>query len=365
MSLTETRSSTAFFAELRDTWALAAGRAGGVEKRSYRLGDDRLELRFAGDALVAPLTRALAHLAAADEPVDSLVVYACESETTETPMPRPPWGAEDYREYGKIRGHFGERFQSVFQWSSRSLVMLDVERGEAVYWVKSARQIPYFEMAAPLRLLLHGWLGHRGIELVHAAAVGSGDGCVLFVGKAGSGKSWATLASAAGGLRLLADDYCLVSPGSPAHVVSVYSAAKTNADALERLPFLRAMVGNPVRPEDDKAVYFLQEHVPEWLLREADLRAVLVPQLGNGRTTTLRPAPASAALAALAPSTILQLPAAGAATLRRLAEIVRAVPCHHLELGTDLETIPAAIAPLLEPVRRGNAPSGRSRVAPA
>jgi hypothetical protein len=344
------RSSSAFFEEGRAAWEEAAHRAGGVDARSYRAAGLGLELRFAGPALVAPLTRSLAHLAPGDPTLDSLSVYAWDTETTATPMPPAPWGPTDYREYGRIRGFFDERVQCVFQWGSRSFVMLDVERGEALYWVAAAGQIPYWEMAAPLRLVLHGWLAARGVELVHAAAVGSPAGCVLVVGKAGSGKSWTTLASLEAGLQLLADDYCLIHGPSTPRVVSVYSAAKTHGDALERLPFLRGMVANPVRPDDDKAVYFLHEHAPERLLLEAELRAILVPSRRKDVATRLRPAPAPAALAALAPNTILQLPAAGARTLRRLADIVRSVPCYQLELGTDLDTIPPALAPLLEPV---------------
>jgi hypothetical protein len=74
---------------------------------------------------------------------------------------------------------------------------------------------------------------------------------------------------------------------------------------------------------------------------------VLVPRRGDGEATVARRAPAGAALAALAPATILQLPAADGATLRRLADLVRAVPCHYLDLGSDLTTVAPAITSLL------------------
>lgn len=336
-----------FFDELRDAWGSAAEAAAGVETRGYRLAGTALELRFAGSALVEPLTRALAHLAPSSPGDDSLTVWAWESATTGAAVPRAPWNASDYEEYGKIRGFFDERFQSVFQWGSHSLVVLDVERNEAVYWVEAAEQIPYFEMAAPLRLVLHGWLSARGIEVVHAAAVGAGNDCVLLVGKAGSGKSWTALAAARSELRLLADDYCLVSPGRPARVSSLYNAAKTHADALDRLPFLGEMVSNPSRPDDDKAVYFLQEHLPDRLLLEADLRAILIPRRTAAGLVSLSPAPRAAALLALAPNTILQLPAAGAETLARLTELVRGVPSYFLDVGLDSGAIGPAISTLL------------------
>lgn len=243
---------------------------------------------------------------------------------------------------------FDESLQSVFQWGSHSLVMLDVERGEAIYWVGSARQIPHFEMAAPLRLVVHGWMAARGVDLVHAAAVGSGDGCILLVGRAGAGKSWATLAAAEHGLRILADDYCLAVPGRPPRIASVYNAAKTHADALERLPFLDAMVSNPNRPDDDKAVYFLHEHLPDSLLLEADLRAVVVPRRSPRGSAAASRASRAAALAALAPSTILQFPASDAATLERLTALVRDVPSYFLDVGSDLGSIGPAIAALLD-----------------
>jgi hypothetical protein len=44
---------------------------------------------------------------------------------------------------------------------------------------------------------------------------------------------------------------------------------------------------------------------------------------------------------------MLQLPGSGEATLRRLGEIVRAVPCHRLEVGTDPGGVADTLAALL------------------
>jgi hypothetical protein len=64
----------------------------------------------------------------------------------------------------------------------------------------------------------------------------------------------------------------------------------------------------------------------------------------------VRPLPQGAALAALAPSTIFQLhPPAGKA-LAYMGELVRKVPTFVLELGSDVETIPAELVRLLEQV---------------
>jgi hypothetical protein len=342
-------SATAFFGELRETWRQAAENAERIETRSYDVGGHPLELRFAGDPLIPPLTRALAHLPRPASPDQPLVVHAWESKTTGTAMPRPPWGAGDYREHGKIRGFFDDRLQCVFQWGSHSLVMLDLERNEALYWVAAADQIPFFEMAAPLRLVLHGWLARHGSELVHAAAVGASGKCVLLVGKTGSGKSWTTLAATRAGLKMLADDYCVLAAGSPPRIGSVYNSGKAHADALSRFPFLEQMIGNPNRPDYDKAVYFMAESDPGRVMIEAELAAILIPRRTGAGPARLEPAQGAAALAALAPSTILQLPAAGAQTLHRLAEVAQQVPSLYLDLGSELETVGPAIARLLGP----------------
>jgi hypothetical protein len=336
-----TESAAAFLDELRGTWS-AAAQAAGTETRSYQLAGQLVELRFAGSALIPALTRALAQLEVGESTGDRLVVRIWDSETTGSRIPPTPWGADDYLEYGKIRGFFDERFQSLFQWGSHSFVMLDLERGEAVYWVHAAGQIPSYETAAPLRPVLDGWLRSRGVELVHAAAVGSADGCVLLAGKSGAGKSSATLAAASSGLKVVSDDYCLLGPEAPARIESIYSSAKTAWPEIAQLPFLAGAGGVPIE-EGEKAVYFLHEVAPESLLLDAELRAILIPRLTGGRSSELQPASASAALAALAPNTVLQLPAAGARTLRRLADISREVPSYFFDLGTDLASIGPAI----------------------
>jgi hypothetical protein len=339
-------AASAFFEAATSAWNEAAARAGAIEKVRIALGERTLELRFAGGALVPALSRAFGHL---DEGSGAtLVVRVFESETTGVPIPRPPWRIDDYREHGRIRGFCDDRFQTVFHWGSGSLQMLDRERDEALYWVSDAGQVPS-EAAAPFRSLIHGWLAPQGIELVHAAAVGdpSQDACVLLVGKSGVGKSTTALAATGAGLAMLADDYCLLGRGVPPRVASVYGSAKADAATLERLPFLAESVADPQRLPGEKALCFPGEGAPARLLAEAELRAVLVPRIARTERTSLRPASSAAALAALAPSTLLQLAAADGATLARLAEVVASVPSYSLELGGDPADIGPAIAPLL------------------
>jgi hypothetical protein len=55
------------------------------------------------------------------------------------------------------------------------------------------------------------------------------------------------------------------------------------------------------------------------------------------------PAGPAAGLAALAPSTIFQLPGSGRQSLRNIAELVQRVPCYSLRLGRDLAGVAETI----------------------
>jgi hypothetical protein len=76
---------------------------------------------------------------------------------------------------------------------------------------------------------------------------------------------------------------------------------------------------------------------------------VLVPHVVALRPETrVVPTTAAAALAALAPTTILALHPPQPNALREMAALVRAVPCYTLELGSEVDRIPEAITQLLE-----------------
>jgi hypothetical protein len=94
-------------------------------------------------------------------------------------------------------------------------------------------------------------------------------------------------------------------------------------------------------------VIFLADNAPELVAASFPLRSVLLPKISGRLDTRLAPASAAAALAALAPSTIFQMPGAAAGELGGIAAILRAVPAHVLEAGTHLAGIANAVTSLL------------------
>ena len=328
---------------MADAFARAAQAAGQVIERDYQLGDCRVRLRFAGPALLPPLTPALAHVAARGPGQPDLTIGLWETEHTAVAPPPPPWDYEDFASNGLIRAFTTERFSTHYQLGTNALSLLDGERHQAFYWVKRAGQIPYWDTGAPLRVILSLWFNRRGCVVVHAGAVGLRQGGVLLAGAGGSGKSNTALAALPTPLGYAGDDFTLLSLDGQPTAYSLYCSGKVNAADLERLPFLTDSVVNHARLDQEKALAFLDREWPHKLLTRFAIRAVLLPHVTRQAEARLRPASAAEGVNALAPSTLDLSPAVEKAAFETLVELFRRVPCYHLDLGAEVAQPPRLI----------------------
>jgi hypothetical protein len=305
--------------------------------RSFAVGGRAVHLHAAGDALVPHLTRALAHLPPAAPGEAGLAVRAWDDESATDLLRGARDGADSYR--ALVDGAF------VVAEDGR-VDAIDVAAGEAFLWVDSPRRIQWFEGAAPLQTCLHPWAAAHGLRFVHAGAVGGSDGCVLIVGRSGAGKSTTALSCVGSPLRYLADDFCLAR-SADATIFSLYSSAKLTDDALTRLPRVAAHAERPGPPEE-KSVAYLHEFAPEALVLQAPLRAIVVPRITDRTAPALVPTSRATALAELAPSSLVSLRRERADAFRGIAAVAASVPCHVLELGSDLAAIPELLGGLLD-----------------
>jgi len=337
-----------YLSELRLAAEDAERAAGGLLRRDLRVAGLTISVRAAGEEMLEALTGAFAHALVELEPggpPPDLTIRAWDRASTGVTLPPPSWGSDDFRGAGAVRAFSTDGLHVLFQEFSNTVSVLDPGAGEGMFWCADAAELPFYERAAPLCKLLHLWLSDRGLQLAHAAAVAGESGCALIAGAAGAGKSSAALAClGAPGLKHLADDYCVVERRPDGIVVHpLFSSVKATDDTVERLRIDPATISNPVRIETDKALVFLGVHRPGDLAEASPLRAIVVPEITGRPESRLLPADGGVALAALAPSTMLQLPGTGAATMAALAAAARSVPCHRLEAGTD----PAGIPPLM------------------
>jgi hypothetical protein len=330
---------------------LAAARAAEDEAGAVTIPLDvagvRIDLVFAGSRLIGEMLPALRHLVAGGETPPEVRVHVWDSHTTGVGAPPAPCNSDHFTDRGDIWGFSSPRFRVAFHYGEFSVNAMDLDSGEAVYWVRIADAMPYWSKAAPLRTILHWSLEPRGVQLLHAAAVGDDNGAVLITGKGGVGKSTTALTSIVHGLRYAADDYLAVRVDPEPTVYSLYNTAKFNAVDMPRHPALAPYVVNAPVPEGEKAVVRLYPAFEDRIMRAMRLRAVLTPRVVRRTETGFEPADAIKLRRAAAFTTLSQLPYAGQQTQSFIEAMVDRLPGFEIQLGSDPAGVVAAIRGLL------------------
>lgn len=324
----------------------AVGYSTPLIERSYQLDGHRLRLRFAGPALLNALGPALEHLQIESSAPPDLTISLWDSTSTgaATPARLPPPSEMGLR--GELHPYSDTRFFAVAQTDVRALSMLDGEANQALYWTALAAHLPVYERAAPLKIILNAWLRGRGLPLIHAAAVGADAGAVLLVGATGTGKSTAALACLSAGMQYISDDRCALGLTPQPHALCIYNTAKLHHEQMQRFPHLAAAAQNG-QPEDEKSLVLIHRYAPEQVAAALPIRAVLLARLAHRSETTWAPILSMPVWREMTTSSLVYQPGMAQIELNMMADLVRRVPCYQINLGTDLERIPDAIAHIL------------------
>jgi hypothetical protein len=292
-----------------------SARADGPDVQHCRIAGAVVRLELADPALRA-LTRALAHLDIAPAVADFTIRIGHRAT-----LPPPPWSWRAIRGRGEVPADDG--WAVSFQDDVMSL--WDRGADHAMVWLRDVASMSLAVRGSPLLHLLHAWAPARGRTLLHAAAVGG----LLLVGPGGSGKSTSASVARAAGLPYVADDYCLVTDDL---VESLYCSVKLFAGDGVDAPVARDASGKTLA----------------WTtpVLRAPLRAIVVPQITGDVRAALEPLSPAAALRAVAPSTLFQLPWSGADAVARFGRLVRRYPAYRLRLGGRGD-VPALLETLL------------------
>ena len=328
--------------ELSAEFERAAHAAGEIVERTYLIAGQSLRLRFAGPALLERLSPSIEHLASDGGEREHVVEIWDGASTREPPAPA---GSETLPPAG-IATTVGEGWRAIYQVGVRTLSVVDLSADRSWYWAADADALPEWECSTPIRHILHLWLASRGVQFVHAGAVGRPEGGCLIVGKSGSGKSTSTLSSLGTDLLYAGDDYVGVSlaDDGSAYAHSIYGCGKLETSHVARLPGLR-LVPRRERPgvlqaRRDKTIFYVRETYPEQVTTGFPLRAIIVPRIEPDARTALREIPLTQTLRALVPSTMFEIHAAGQGALSSLTRLAQSVPSYELRLGADIDAIP-------------------------
>lgn len=330
---------------LESAYALAAA-AGEECERAFLLAGNRVRIRAASPGLLAELGQAFAHLPEVTDGPFDLTVNLWDSAAAAGATPPLP-ATDDDEPRGAVYYSASSDLQIAYQPGLSQLSVLDSSVGIAWFWCRAATELPFWEPAAPVRQILHWWLGGRDLMLLHGAAVGTPNGGVLLVGRGGSGKSTCALASLDSNLLYAGDDYVAVGLPPEPRVYSIYGSGKLVPHHSRLLPHLPPPSFPGDGSPEEKAVFFVGDRFPDRMCTDFPLRAVIAPRVTPG-AVRISPVNPATALRALAPSTLLQLHPARPAALTMMASLLNAVPTFALETGEDVAAIPVALERLLE-----------------
>jgi hypothetical protein len=330
--------------ELARSFERAAQAADLVVEQSIRIGDAPVRLRFAGLALTEQLSHAFDHLIDEEPSEPELTIDVWDSDRS-APPPLPSLAPGSPRGTTVYTAEEGRHFASRPALGQLSAYERSTSR--AWFWCKSATELPFWEPAAPFRQIFHWWLPGRGGLLVHGAAVGQPAGGVLLVGAGGSGKSTCALSCLTSDLLYAGDDYVAVQLQPEPRVLSLYCSGKLAPDHSRLLPHLPFPTFTGDGALEEKSVFYVAERFPERMCRGFPLRAIVAPRVQGDEPQVSRRAPAQV-LAALAPSTLLQLVPARQEALSAMAALLGSIPAFGLEVGGPTEQIPPALERLLD-----------------
>ncbi len=303
----------------------------GEEDLRLDLAGRALLIRFAGPAMRDALAPSFRHLAK-DGAEAEIQIDVWDGKSAGLEPPEIPWTESELDKLGALAYRGADRARAVFDFTYGAITVVDPGRRKALFQTSSAAGVPWYERAAPLRVALNQLLSATGAVLVHAGAVGDGDRAALLVGPGGSGKSTLAVASALEGMNFAGDDYVAVTLDDEPVVHSVHSTAKLSERSLQLLP--RLSLPRRDMAADEKYVVQMDAEHPNVMRKRLQLAAIVAPRVTAGSARWKRIS-GPEGLRALAPSTMLQLPATGATGLSMMASLARTVPSYSLELGSE------------------------------
>jgi len=321
---------------------------GATVSRHIALAGRTIRIEVSAGAMERAIMSGLAHLVCPPRSEPDLTIFAWDSASTGTPPISPGWRPDEYGREGFVNGFNDDRYHTATRFDPIILRMLDMERRQAIYWIRAASTFPVWELGAPMRPLLHEWLRRIGLVAVHGGAVGRADGGVFLAGAGGQGKSNIALACLNSELFYASDDFCVLSRSPDWIVHSLYCTGKVAEGDLVRHPYLHDQVSNPHQLDDEKALFFLNDKFGDRIVRAMPLRAIVLPRVVGRGQSALAPADPAVALKTIALSTFELSRWTGPETFAKVSELVRDLPCYELQVGGALPDVPVLLARLLD-----------------
>jgi hypothetical protein len=228
-----------------------------------------------------------------------------------------------------------ERFHTFYVPGVRILSCMDVESATGYSCYFDAEHLSMYEVSGPLRPLLNAVLNRRGLQIVHASAVGTPEGSLLFAGPPFSGKSTLAVSALLDGLSYQSDDLCVLSSEDAPRSFSLYNIAKLREDCLPRFPDLAPVVSSFVEDFEKKSYFYVHEQFPQQVLKVAPVRALVLTHVVPQPISRLMRATHKAGVVGLMNCTGKEIPMTGIKGEGIMFKAVNRLPIWDLLIGRD------------------------------
>jgi hypothetical protein len=233
--------------------------------------------------------------------------------------------------------------QGKVPWAAQGF---DAATGRAFLWAREPAVLSAWgEQTKPFLEIFHAWLIDSPWQPIHGGAVGGPGGGVLFAGGSGVGKSTTVLSCVRAGWLYAGDDYLAIrTSDGEAYVDNLYGSARLCVDMTDRFAEFRAAeVGSISLNGVEKRDMILAEVLPDSRFGGFPITAILLPRITGQPRSSLRPARPGQAAMAIAATTMHFLRFDGRRAFEKIAGVSTAAPAYWLDLGDDIDELPALI----------------------
>lgn len=238
--------------------------------------------------------------------------------------------------------------QASYFWDLGHWHISDPSAGIAVQFMRAAGEFPPWETGAPLRLFLHWHYAKRGLRLTHGGTLAINGRGVLLAGAGGSGKSGTVIAGLLNGLQSVGDDYVLLGAGPQVSAYPLFGTLKQDPAGFRRLGLDGRLTETSALNWQGKHQFHMDDVAASPTPARLDICAMFLPRVTGEARTTIKAAPRSEALIALAATSIYQMPGERESGFRFFSAVTRQLPCYRLLLGTDPREVTDTIGDFIE-----------------
>lgn len=341
-----------FHSELTFKTALAFTNINNTIVKDIRIANLIIRLRFAGDAMFSSIFPAFKHISVSSEIlIPDYTINIWDSLSTNVDFPKIPCSIKEIEIRGELRGYNSDEFESCYSTHSRMLSTIHHPSKVGNVCLMGDVKIPAFEVASPLRGIMHWILRRNKMVLLHTASVGTSMGSVLIAGRGGVGKSSTALRCLIAGMNYYGDDICGLSVQNGVPIInSLYCSGKVLSTDYLNFTEMENFIFKHNETDYNKEVFLLNDFISK---RENShlITAIIIPYQNNSLEIGFEKISFAKALSIICSSSKFLLPGAGDEIFQVFSKVIKIIPCFQFNLGGNPKLIPEKINSLITSLR--------------